>query len=302
MEKKSAIHYAHPYLSNPLHPITITLIGVGGTGSLVLGRLARMDYALQQLGHPGLHVLAIDGDIVEETNPGRQNFTKADLGDYKSENLIQKINFAFGLDWDASVGYVSVNPSHYQKFPYANIVITCVDNAQFRMDMNTMVKMNDKHKNKKGAVGVGDMLYWLDCGNGRDFGQAILSTTARIQQPESSKYLVQEMLPSVVDIYGDLVSDDTEDVQGIESCSMAESLAKQDLFINDKIAVEACDLLNNLLRDLYLNFHGSVVNMTSGRTVPMAIPVMAEEIEQPKEPHHQVCDYMNPDNEDDNDV
>lgn len=50
------IHYTDSYLLKPYHPVTIHVAGAGGTGSQVITNLARMNVALQALGHPGLHV------------------------------------------------------------------------------------------------------------------------------------------------------------------------------------------------------------------------------------------------------
>ena len=50
------VHYIDNYLVNPQHPVTVNLIGAGGTGSQVLTCLARLDAALRGLGHPGLFV------------------------------------------------------------------------------------------------------------------------------------------------------------------------------------------------------------------------------------------------------
>ena len=47
------IHYTDKYLLNPYHPVTVSVIGAGGTGSQVVTGLARMSVALQALGHPG---------------------------------------------------------------------------------------------------------------------------------------------------------------------------------------------------------------------------------------------------------
>ena len=68
------IHYTDRYLLNPYHPVTVFVIGAGGTGSQVATGLARMSVALQALGHPGLHVTVFDPDTVTEANIGRQLF------------------------------------------------------------------------------------------------------------------------------------------------------------------------------------------------------------------------------------
>ena len=69
------VHYTDSYLINPQHPVTVNLIGAGGTGSQVLTCLARLDITLRALGHPGLFVTLYDPDIVTESNIGRQLFS-----------------------------------------------------------------------------------------------------------------------------------------------------------------------------------------------------------------------------------
>ena len=68
------VHYIDNYLLNPQHPVTVNLIGAGGTGSQVLTCLARLDVTLRALGHPGLFVTLYDPDIVTDANIGRQLF------------------------------------------------------------------------------------------------------------------------------------------------------------------------------------------------------------------------------------
>lgn len=72
--KKKKIHYTENYLLSPHHPVSVIVIGAGGTGSQVITSLARMDRALQALGHPGLYVTVYDPDAVSESNIGRQLF------------------------------------------------------------------------------------------------------------------------------------------------------------------------------------------------------------------------------------
>ena len=70
------VHYTDSYLMSPQHPVTVNLIGAGGTGSQVLTCLARLDTALRGLGHPGLFVTLYDPDTVTEANIGRQLFVR----------------------------------------------------------------------------------------------------------------------------------------------------------------------------------------------------------------------------------
>lgn len=244
------IHYLDNYFLQNLHQRTVLLIGCGGTGSLVLNRLARLNCAMKMLGEPEFHVVVVDGDVVEEHNVGRQGFVPCDIGQNKAEACIKKVNLAFGTNWKSMDEFYKMGERHLT----ANIVITCVDNAQFRIDF-------DKHFKKGRHIVNGEpstLFYWLDCGNGKDFGQVILGSK-QIKQPKS-KHKTVATLKTVVDYYGDVRDMDNENVQGIEGCSYADSLERQDLFINDFIANYACDLLWNLFRNKYLEIQGVVLN------------------------------------------
>ena len=253
MENKVKVHYCDKYLMSPTHPVSITVIGCGGTGSFLLSRLARLDFALRQLDHPGLHVHAIDGDIVEQHNVGRQNFTENEIGKYKASTMIEKINFAFGLDWESTNKMVKVS-----EIVHSNIIITCVDNAKFRMDLANSKEIYKKHFNDP----YENVFYWLDCGNGKDFGQVILSTPQKIKQP-SSEFETIDYLKSVVEIYGNLEEFDNEESQGIKSCSFRDSLEKQDLFINDLVSTQASDIILKLLRYKYITYQGVIINQAT---------------------------------------
>ena len=252
---KQKIHYCDPYFFAPRHPITISVIGAGGTGSFLISRLARLDFALRQLEHPGLHVKVYDGDIIEPHNVGRQNFTRNEVGFYKASTMIEKVNFAFGLDWESENIMIKAD-----KIQPSNIIITCVDNALFRMQMNTIIK-NAKSINYRSDYK--SSYYWIDCGNGKDFGQVVVSTIGDIKQPKESEYELIPSLKTVVDIFGDLEAFDDVEHQGIENCSFRESIERQDLFINDIISTLASDMICKLLRYKYLTHQGVVVNQAS---------------------------------------
>lgn len=52
--KMKRVHFTDNYLINTQHPVTVNIIGAGGTGSQVLTCMARLDMTLRALGHPGL--------------------------------------------------------------------------------------------------------------------------------------------------------------------------------------------------------------------------------------------------------
>ena len=100
--KKKKIHYTENYLLSPHHPVSVIVIGAGGTGSQVITSLARMDRALQALGHPGLYVTVYDPDAVSESNIGRQLFSEPEIGLNKAVALVTRINRFFGTAWTVS--------------------------------------------------------------------------------------------------------------------------------------------------------------------------------------------------------
>lgn len=95
------VHFTENYLLNPHHPVTVFVIGAGGTGSQVITNLARMSMALRALGHPGLHVTVFDPDTVSTANIGRQLFSETELGLNKATALVTRINHFFGYSWSA---------------------------------------------------------------------------------------------------------------------------------------------------------------------------------------------------------
>ena len=135
------IHYTDRYLLNPYHPVTVFVIGAGGTGSQVATGLARMSVALQALGHPGLHVTVFDPDTVTEANIGRQLFSGSELGLNKAAALATRINRFFGFSWEAKGQRYPLKASADREEPaLANIIVTCTDNTRSRMNLWRFLK------------------------------------------------------------------------------------------------------------------------------------------------------------------
>jgi len=99
--EKQKVHFTDSYLISPTNPITINLIGAGGTGSRVLTALMEMNHSLIALGHAGLQIRLWDDDIITTANLGRQRFAESETGLYKSVALINRCNRWAGTNWKA---------------------------------------------------------------------------------------------------------------------------------------------------------------------------------------------------------
>ena len=274
MEEKKTIHFAPAYFQNPVHPIRVVLVGAGGNGSQMLSALARMNHALQQLGTPGLHVTVYDPDTVETPNIGRQLFSVGEMGQNKAECLVTRFNRMFGTDWVAEPRAFDAGKDNQ-----GNIIITCVDNIKTRLEigrvfraMNITKKMVDKYHRTHGGTAFNEYnenyhFYWLDLGNTQDSGQAVLGSN-RVPQPASETYNTVEYLPILTEVF-DLKKLKEEDSG--PSCSMAEALSKQDLFINSTLVQASASLLWSLLHDTAIDTRGLYLNLDNYRMSPMTI-------------------------------
>ena len=77
-----------------IRPVKIVMIGAGGTGGHIAPHLYRLLYALER----PVQFVVCDGDIVEEKNLVRQNFTKADLGLNKARVVAERPFQSVGED------------------------------------------------------------------------------------------------------------------------------------------------------------------------------------------------------------
>jgi PRTRC genetic system ThiF family protein len=267
MNKLKAVHFIHEYLISPTNPIKVCLIGAGGTGSRVLTELATMNKALTALGHGGVQVTLFDDDIIKIANLGRQRFSRSETGLYKAAALINRCNRFFGTNWKAVTQKFTMNAySVLTQEMAANIYISCVDTVKARFDIAEIIeciKTEAEHQRD-------EPLYWLDFGNSRDSGQAILATVGEIEQPKSTKYLPVGELAFITEEYHDLLWQ-SEKGDNTPTCSLAEALQNQDLYINGSLAEMGCALLWNLFRDGMIENKGFFHNLKNFRTQPIKI-------------------------------
>jgi hypothetical protein len=127
----------------------IVVVGCGGTGGFVADGLARLLPLL-------IDLVLIDMDTVEERNLNRQSFTTADVGLFKSEALAKRL----AGKYQRPIQY-SVLPVGAGDLP-RGIVVGCVDNGPARQAI---------------AEHLHDGQWWVDSGNGRNFGQILIGNS-----------------------------------------------------------------------------------------------------------------------------
>ena len=198
------VHYIDSYLINPQHPVTVNVIGAGGTGSQVLTCLARLDTALRGLGHPGLFVTVYDPDTVTEANIGRQLFSPSDTGLNKAQCLVTRVNNFFGNGWRAVPDIYPAILKDARRDNLANI--TLYETVSSLKVITRMVKYT------------------------------------KVKEKDSGP-----------------------------SCSLAEALEKQDLFINSTLAQLGCNILWKMFRHGMIEHHGLYLNLETMRVNPIAV-------------------------------
>jgi PRTRC genetic system ThiF family protein len=200
---------------------------------------------------------AFDADRVIEANVGRQFYSKADVGRFKSVVTVHRLNQFYGLDWDAY-------PIHYEEYPRSgcrdqegDIVVSCVDTRRARRAIHA--RLFEQFSNCR---------YWLDLGNQEATANCILR-----QPPHRHRRKLGEAsprLPCVTELFPELLEETLPD-DDRPSCSMRMSLAAQGLFINDIVVRFAAQLLYELFSKGRIAQHGVLINLDSKRSGPIEV-------------------------------
>ncbi|HEY3281562.1 MAG TPA: PRTRC system ThiF family protein [Armatimonadota bacterium] len=268
----SRVHVTHANLLQPHGPVTVALVGAGGSGCQMLTGLGRLNHALRELGHPGLRAGVFDPDKVSASNVGRQLYAPSDVGLYKAIVLTHRVNAHFGTDWEAY-------PERYEgqgvgTRPGASfspdLIVSCVDTAASRRGIHNLLV--------GGKAGYWrSTLYWLDLGNRSRDGQVILGqppsavATRDRERTRCGQLKPILRLPMVTELFPELL-DESLPEDDRPSCSLAEALDHQDLYINQAVVTWALHLLWSLFRDGQIGVHGYFVNLAEGRVNPLAVP------------------------------
>ncbi|HSA34163.1 MAG TPA: C69 family dipeptidase, partial [bacterium] len=106
--------------------------------------------------------------------------------------------------------------------------------------------------------------YWIDCGNTKTTGQVVVASL--FTRPRERKRV---HLKNIFELYPDYEKADRDD--DTPSCSLAEAIGKQDLYINTMMAAYAGDLLWKLIRQAMLDCQGVFVNLDTLQTRPIPL-------------------------------
>ena len=247
-------HYLHNALAT--RAVKVLLVGAGGSGSRILENLVCLHRAMVALGHPaGLAVTVLDQDTVSPANVGRQAFYPSDVGSYKSITLANRANMALGsVQWRAVVGRITTKSTGMGEF---DLVIGAVDNRSARLAILRSLERAG-----------GGQRYWLDMGNRSSDGQVVLGEVTSGGRKTDSEWRlphVGELFPELIDAALDKVADD------IPSCSLAEALEKQSLYVNTGVSLFASNVLWQLFTKGELTHHGAFVNLDHMTVMPLEI-------------------------------
>lgn len=264
--EKTKVHFTDNYLINPTNPIAVNVIGAGGTGSKLIIALLEMNHSLIELGHAGLFVRLWDDDVITNANLGRQHFAECETGLYKSVALINRANRWAGTNWKAeSRKFEKDSLDRLPDNAGASIYISCVDSVKSRFEIADILG-----RLSNGKAYSNRPRYWLDFGNSQHTGQVLLSTIGTIKQPNSQKYETVASLPMVTEEFGELLKQ-SEQQDNTPSCSLAEALEKQDLYINSSLTQMGCSLLWGLFRNGMTPYRGFFHNLKDFRTHPIKV-------------------------------
>lgn len=232
--------------------LLVIVVGAGGTGSALLGKLFQMNATITKLGGSALDVVVLDDDTVSEANVGRQAYYPFDVGRNKAEVLVERFNQLGVTRWGFSPTKFTaetVNQLRNRNYYSGVVIFGCVDNAAGRIEMHKA--LNDTRN-----------CIYIDAGNANRSGHVVVGVNATIGKDKV-------YYPSVYDLFKTQL-DNWKPVEG-DSCSHEESIRKQDFGLNDSMALYAGQVLWQLIRHGECAYHSLNVDLESGQVQPFGV-------------------------------
>lgn len=215
-------------------PVKIVQLGAGGTGGHIAPHIYRLLYALDR---PVRYIIC-DGDIVEEKNLVRQNFTPADLGENKAKVLAERYSAVFGMETEYVPSFVEseeqlrqlLTPAAWRVGTYGQEVIK---------EMVILLGVVDNNKSRQLCHRIFHQareLIYIDSGNGEFTGQVVCG----IRQAGRTIY------PPIGTAYPDVL-EDTDKFPTELSCAEASVSAPQSMAANITAAMAVVSIVYNIL-------------------------------------------------------
>ncbi|MCI9391248.1 MAG: hypothetical protein HFF65_02465 [Oscillospiraceae bacterium] len=163
-----------------IRPVKIVMIGAGGTGGHIAPHLYRLLYALER----PVQFVICDGDIVEEKNLVRQNFTKADLGLNKARVVAERYSNVFGLETSYVPDFIEnaekleelIAPRSWRTGRFVTDPKTYVQTPETISELVILIGAVDNNRSRQLCHEVflrTKELVYIDSGNGEYTGQVV---------------------------------------------------------------------------------------------------------------------------------
>ena len=219
-------------------PVKIVMLGAGGTGGHIAPHLYRLLYALDR----PVRFIICDGDIVEEKNLVRQNFTQADLGENKAKALAERYSAVFGLEAEYIPSFIETEDAlsklltpqvWYENSEYTHYHTHCI------RELVILLGAVDNNKSRQLCHKVfyqSKELIYIDSGNGEYTGQVVCG----IRRSGRTYY------PPIGTVYPDVL-EDTDKFPTELSCAEASVSAPQSMAANITAATAVVDMVYNIL-------------------------------------------------------
>ena len=109
----------------------------------------------------------------------------------------------------------------------------------------------------------------MDFGNAQTTGQVFIGTVRnKIRQPASKEFMP---VPEMNVITEEVNYSTIEEKDSGPSCSLAEALERQDLYINSILAQVGCDILWRMFKEGRTLYRGAYINLDTLRVNPIPV-------------------------------
>lgn len=265
----NSYYNALPIALAPHKQIQFIQVGCGGTGGFLAPMLARLILALEKGGIVAEGVL-VDFDSVEAVNVPRQNFCEAEIGLNKADILAVRYSLAYGVKLGAIAEQFSISmiQRSWQKLI---IIIGCVDNSTARIELSQCLDYEGYYFREPFPE-----IWWLDCGNmgqGIPAGQVLIGSTNTFDAKtafndfKNPSFCIH--LPSPSWQHPELLLPQPEEFsKNPISCAEIAQRNVQSLFINQRVATEAIEMLSQLVLTKTLRRFATYFHAESGSSSP----------------------------------